>query len=74
MAVTATSLGSDLLLIMDNGVGTTGSALTKTRTYSDIKSAAVDQDVYDVAQILIGLQDQVNYSIERRNMVELEAE
>ena len=35
---------------------TTGAPITKTKTFSKVKSSAVDQDVYDVATTLVGLQ------------------
>lgn len=73
MAVTATSLTSDLVLVMDNGIGASGQALTQNRTYKNVKISATDADVYAVAQTLIGLQSQTNDSIHRRNTVELES-
>jgi hypothetical protein len=74
MAVTATSLATDLVLVMDNGIGASGQALSKNRTYKNIKIAATDDDVYAVAQTLIGLQSKTNNFIQRRNTVELESE
>jgi len=73
MAVTATSLATDLVLVMDNGIGASGQALSKNRTYKNIKIAATDDDVYAVAQTLIGLQSKTNNFIQRRNTVELES-
>jgi len=72
MAVTATSLTSDLILVMDNGVGSSGQALSINRTFKNVKVAATDQNVYDVAQTLLGLQSGTNNSIQRRNTNELE--
>ena len=34
----------------------TGAPVIKTKTFSKVKSSAVDQDVYDVATTLVGLQ------------------
>ncbi len=73
MAVTATSLATDLVLVMDNGIGASGQALSKNRTYKNIKIAATDEDVYAVAQTLIGLQSRTNNFIQRRNTVEIES-
>lgn len=73
MAVTATSLTSDLILVMDNGIGASGQALSQNRTYKNVKIAATDQDIYDVAQTLIGLQSKTNNAIQRRNTVEIES-
>lgn len=72
MAVTATSLTSDLILVMDNGVGSSGQALSINRTFKNVKVAATDADVYSVAQTLLGLQTKTNNAIERRNTVQLE--
>lgn len=74
MAVTATSLATDLVLVMDNGIGSSGQALSQNRTYKNIKIDATDDDVYAVAQTLIGLQSKPNNFIQRRNTVELESE
>ncbi len=71
MAVTSTSLSSDLVLVMDNGLSTSGQALSKNRTYKNVKSAATNDDVYAVAGTLIGLQSKANQAIQRRNTVEL---
>jgi hypothetical protein len=73
MAVTATSLATDLVLIMDNGVGASGQALSQNRTYKNVKIGSTDADVYAVAQNLIGLQSKPNNAIQRRNTVELES-
>jgi len=73
MAVTATSLASDLILVMDNGIGPSGQALSLNRTYRNVKPEANDQNIYDVAQTLIGLQSKTNNSIQRRNTVEIES-
>lgn len=73
MAVTATSLTSDLILVMDNGIGASGQALSLNRTYRNVKPEATDQNIYDVAQALIGLQSKTNNSIQRRNTVEIES-
>lgn len=73
MAVTATPMTSDLILVMDNGIGASGQALSLNRTYRNVKPEATDQDLYDVAQTLIGLQSKTNNSIQRRNTVEIES-
>ncbi|HBK52335.1 MAG TPA: hypothetical protein DDZ44_00155 [Syntrophomonas wolfei] len=74
MAVTATSLATDLVLVMDNGIGASGQALSQNRTFRSIKVSATDDDVYALAQTLIGLQSKTNNFIQRRNTVELESE
>ena len=73
MAVTATSLASDLILVMDNGIGASGQPVSKNRTYKNIKLDALHEDVYAIAQTLIDLQSRTNNFIQRRNTVELES-
>lgn len=73
MAVTATSLATDLVLVMDNGIGASGQALSQNRTFRSIKVNATDDDVYALAETLIGLQSKTNNFIQRRNTVELES-
>lgn len=71
MAVTATPVSSDLVLVMDNGTGASGQQLTRNRVYSNIKAGADNEDVYPVATGLISLQDKTNLSIQRQDTVEL---
>lgn len=56
MAVTATNLSSRLRLVVQTGTDAQGNPLTDTISYSRVKPNALDQDVYDVAQILGSLQ------------------
>lgn len=72
MAITTTPVGSELILVMDNGVGASGQQLVKNRIYTDVKSSAVDADLYSVAQSLLGLQEKTNVAIQRRNLVEIQ--
>lgn len=71
MAVTATPLTSELLLIMDNGIGASGQQLTKTRTINYLKTTANAEDIYSVAQGILSLQDKTNLSIQRSDASEL---
>lgn len=64
MAVTATSIATDLVLVMDNGVSTSGLPLSKNRTYKSIKTDATDDAVYAVAQALIDIQSKINNFME----------
>ena len=72
MAVSATPVSTDLILVMDNGVGASGQALVVSRTFKDVKTAVVNADLYDVAQSLIGLQSKPNMAIQRRDINELQ--
>jgi len=74
MAVIATPVSSDLILVMDNGIGASGQPLSTKRTYRNIKITASDEDLHAVAQGLIGLQTRTNLMIQRNNTVELTAE
>lgn len=74
MAITATAVTSDLILVMDNGTGTSGQALSQNRIYKNVKTNAADADVYAVAQALIALQSKTCNAIQRRNVDEIENE
>jgi len=69
MAVTSTTVLSDLAVVFDNA------GKSVTRRYADVKIAATDADVYDVANGTHGiasLQDLTLISVQRRNTNELE--
>ncbi|MGE5391923.1 MAG: DUF1659 domain-containing protein [Deltaproteobacteria bacterium] len=72
MAITATPVGSELILVMDNGIGASGQQLVKNRVYSDVKASAADADLYSVAQSLLGLQEKTGLAVQRRNLVEIQ--
>ncbi|MGS0765305.1 DUF1659 domain-containing protein [Syntrophomonas curvata] len=71
MAVTATPIATDLVLVMENGTGASGQNLYVSRAFKDVKPDAVHADLYDVAQALIGLQSRTNIGIQRRDFNEL---
>ncbi len=71
MAITATPLASDLIIRLEKETGTG----TVARKYQDIKVAATDADVYDVANGTNGLaklQTKVFSSVERLNTVDIQ--
>ena len=72
MALSSTTIATDLVLVMDNGVGASGQALTKTRKYGDVKITAVNDDIYAVAQSISGLQDKSLVAVQRKDTVEIE--
>ena len=72
MAITTTPLGSELVLVMDNGIGASGQQLTKNRTYRDVKPDATNENLYLVAGQLIGLQQRINVAVQRRDLVTIE--
>ena len=47
---------STMQIIYGLGVDETGRALTRTRSFSNIKTEVIDQDLYDIALAIVGLQ------------------
>jgi hypothetical protein len=72
MAVNAIQLATDLILVMDNGIGAAGQQLSINRTYKDVKPNANNEDIYNVGESLISLQGKANLAIQRRDILELE--
>ena len=71
MAVTPIAVSRELVLIMYNGFGASGQALTINRSYKFVKSAAQDEDINSVAKTNIGLQEKDNVAIQRRDVFQL---
>lgn len=71
MALEVNPRESALRIRFETGVDAQGNPTYATRTYSNIKTGAADQDVYDVAVILTALQVLPVVAIERVNEVEL---
>ena len=58
MSVITMNNPSRLRVKLDAGLSdSTGKTIVKSKTYSNLKNDANEQDVYDVAQALMGLQD-----------------
>lgn len=72
MAVSTSPVSSDLILIMDNGIGASGQPLTKARKYSKVKTAATNEDIYAVADSLTGLQSKTRLAVRRQDTIEIE--
>lgn len=69
MAVTSTTILADMAIVYDQA------GKSVTRRYADVKVAAADADIYDVAAGLAGintLQDLTMVAVQRRNTNELE--
>ena len=66
MAVISTAILSDLALVYDEA------GKSVTRRFADVKVAAIDSDVYSIAQSLNGVQDQTLVAVQRRTTNELE--
>ena len=65
MAVVSTPLGSTLRIVVETGVDLQGNPVLKNRNYRNVKPTAVDQDVYDVAALLVDLQKNSLSQIQR---------
>ena len=72
MAVTTSPVTSDLVLIMDNGVGNSGQPLTINRKFSKVKTAAANEDVFAVAESITAIQDKTLVAVRRVDTVEIE--
>lgn len=64
-------MDSRLRIRFEVGVDDEGNPRYSTRTYSGVKPAAADQDVYDIAAVLSGLQVYPMVSVTRVNESEL---
>lgn len=62
---------SDLVVLLENGVSSTGRPLTKKLTYKNVKLTASDDDVYAVAQGIIGLQEKNSLAVYKVSMAEI---
>jgi len=71
MAVVSTASGAVLVTQYQTGTTEAGAPIISQRSFSDVKSAATDQDVYDVAEALFGLIDYPLTSIRRDNRFDL---
>ncbi|QXM05363.1 DUF1659 domain-containing protein [Crassaminicella indica] len=65
MAVSVKMGPSKLKITFSNGMDDNGNEKKRSRTYSNIKPTAKDQDIYDVATTLIGLQNSKALEVER---------
>ncbi|MDN5348144.1 MAG: hypothetical protein PWP65_1708 [Clostridia bacterium] len=73
MAVIATPVDSSLRLMVQTGTDASGNPVYRYRTFNRVKPQAGDQEVYDVAQVLAGLQVHTLVGINRVNENELVA-
>ena len=67
MAVTTDFLEQKLQIRSNHGM-VDGKEKITSRTYGDVKAAATDQDIYDVAQIIAGLQQPVMEEVIKQEM------
>ena len=71
MPVTSSAKDSVLVVTYQIGLSGAGAPILRQRSIPNVKSDAVDQDVYDVAQALYGLQDYPVITVRRDNRFEL---
>lgn len=71
MAVTASPKETVLIVSYQTGLTPAGSPIIRQRSFPNIRSEAIDQDVYDVAVALYGLQNYPIISVRRDNRVDL---
>lgn len=71
MPVTASNKDSLLVVTYQTGLTAQGSPKLSQRSFANIKSTSSDQDVYDVAAALYGLQDYPLIGVRRDNRVDL---
>lgn len=57
MAVETNKVSTRMQLKLKTGVNEGGKDIIKNKTYSGVKVSADDQSIYDVANVLGGLQD-----------------
>ncbi len=74
MPVTATHLNTRLQLRLRLGFDDNGNPILRTRSYSNIKPNAVNQDLFDTGEELASLQDHALDVIRRVDELELEEE
>jgi hypothetical protein len=56
MAVDSVKFGTKMVLKLDGGLDEKGQPVVKSKTYSNVNTLALDQDIYDVASGMAGLQ------------------
>lgn len=71
MPVVSTIVDSRLQLRLQTGEDTQGNPIVRTKTYSRVKPAALDEDVYAVAKALAGLQINPLVEVKRVNEKDL---
>lgn len=72
MAVQTTTVASDLVINVQDGVNAQGNPVIRARRYSGVKPSAAADDVYAVGQTLASLQEKPLAGIQRRDLVDLE--
>ncbi|MBO8169559.1 MAG: DUF1659 domain-containing protein [Thermoanaerobacteraceae bacterium] len=71
MAVVSNPIDSSMRLVFQTGTDAAGNPQFDDVTYRRVKPTATDQDVFDVANIIAGLQVHTLNSVQRINENEL---
>lgn len=71
MAVTSSAKDSVLVVTYQVGLNTSGDPILRQRSFPNVLVAALDQDVYDVANALYALQQNPLTAVRRDNRFEL---
>lgn len=71
MAVIASNKDTVIVVTFQTGLTPQGSPKLSQRSITNVKSSASNQDVYDVAVALYGLQDYPLIGVRRDNRVDL---
>ena len=71
MAVITTAKDTVLVVTYQMGLTPEGSPILRQRSFPNVTSVAPDQDVFDVANALYGLQDYPLIGVRRDNRVDL---
>ncbi|MCF6095308.1 DUF1659 domain-containing protein [Microaerobacter geothermalis] len=71
MPVISTPNFSRIVIAFQTGVDANGNPVKQSKSYNRVKPSSTDQDVYDVANALAGLQSNPVLSIQRFDQEEL---
>jgi len=71
VAVIATPVNSDLIVVVQTGTDQEGNPVYSRVRYSALKPDATDQDAYDVAVAIAGLQQHPLAGVQRQNVASL---
>lgn len=71
MPVTANNKDSVMVVTFQTGLTAQGSPILRQRSFANVKLSTTDQDIYDVAAALYGLQDYPLIGVRRDNRIDL---
>ena len=71
MAVTKNPVNSTIRLSLVIGLNATGGPILRNTSLSNVKTEAIDQDLFDVANALVGLQEYQLNGISRLDTADL---